>query len=96
MKVKDPAMLRRWRQQERFSQRELGMLVRRSQATIHLLETGGMRTLSEELAIAIAARLKRPWDELFELQEHEVMPIVANSADTMRIRPARNARKVPA
>lgn len=74
MKVKDPAMIRRWRKQERFSQRDLAALVRRSQNTIHLLETGGMKTLSEDLAISIASRLHVPWEDLFELEEHEIMP----------------------
>ncbi|WP_138445212.1 helix-turn-helix transcriptional regulator [Sinomonas susongensis] len=71
MKVKDPAMLRRWRRQENLSQAQLAFLVNRSQTTIHLLETGGMCRLSEGLAIALAVRLKRPWDELFELEENE-------------------------
>lgn len=80
MKVKDPAMIRRWRKQKRFSQAELGFLVRRSQSTIHLLETGGMKTLTEDLAIAIAARLERPWEDLFELEERSSVPHVANGA----------------
>ncbi|WP_081998449.1 helix-turn-helix transcriptional regulator [Sinomonas humi] len=71
MKVKDPAMLRRWRRQENLSQKQLGFLVNRSQTTIHLLETGRMAKLSEELAIALAVRLKQPWDELFELEDSE-------------------------
>ncbi|MCO4256480.1 helix-turn-helix transcriptional regulator [Pseudarthrobacter cellobiosi] len=80
MKVKDPAMIRRWRQQERFTQRDLAALVRRSQTTIYLLETGGMKTLTEDLAISIASRLHVPWEVLFELEEHEVMPIVTHEA----------------
>ncbi|KRE72615.1 helix-turn-helix transcriptional regulator [Arthrobacter sp. Soil762] len=80
MKVKDPAMIRRWRQQERFTQRDLAALVRRSQTTIYLLETGGMKTLTEDLAISIASRLHVPWEVLFELEEHEVMPIVTHES----------------
>lgn len=79
MKVKDPAMIRRWRKQERFSQRDLAALVRRSQNTIHLLETGGMKTLSEDLAISIASRLHVPWEDLFELEEHEIVPRMTSS-----------------
>lgn len=71
MKVKDPGMLRRWRHHENLSQEQLGFLVRRSQTTIHLLETGRMVRLSEDLALALAKRLKRPWNELFELEEDE-------------------------
>lgn len=88
MKVKDPAMIRRWRKQERFSQAELAFLVRRSQTTIHLLETGGMKTLSEDLAIAIAGRLRVPWEDLFALQEHEIAPPV-----TSEVQP--RGKKVP-
>lgn len=90
MKVKDPAMLRRWRRQENFSQQQLAYLVNRSQTTIHLLETGGMGRLSEELAIALAVRLKRPWDELFELEENETLSRSAEGRK--RIGPARNRR----
>ncbi|MGN6405102.1 helix-turn-helix transcriptional regulator [Sinomonas sp.] len=71
MKVKDPGMLRRWRRQENLSQEQLGFLVKRSQTTIHLLETGRMTRLSEDLALALAVRLKRPWNELFELEDEE-------------------------
>lgn len=78
MKVKDPAALRRKRLNRKFSQRDLAFLVRRSQNTIHLLETGGMKTLSEDLALLIAARLDVEWEEYFQLEEHEVMPIVAD------------------
>lgn len=91
MKVKDPDMIRRWRKQEHLSQAQLGYLVRRSQTTIHLLETGGMRTLSEDLGLAIAARLRVPWEDLFELQENEPMPIVASESN-FRIRPHHNRR----
>ncbi len=69
MKLKDPAALRRWRKQARYTQRELGMLVRRSHTTIYALEAGKLRTISEDLAVAIAARLDVPWDELFIAEE---------------------------
>jgi putative transcriptional regulator len=73
MRVKDPAALRRKRKNQRFTQRELAYLVRRSQSTIYLLENGKMTTLSEDLALALAGRLKCDWEDLFVLQEHEVM-----------------------
>lgn len=78
MKVKDPAKLRRKRMNRKYSQRDLAFLVKRSQNTIHLLETGGMKTLSEDLALLIAARLDVEWEDYFNLEEHEVMPRVAN------------------
>ena len=74
MRVKDPAQLRRWRKQRHYSQRDLAFLVRRSQAAIHKLEAGTMRTLSEDLALAIAARLDVPWEDLFTAEENKPMP----------------------
>lgn len=80
MKVKDPGALRRKRLNQRFSQRDLAGLVRRSQNTIHLLETGQMKTLTEDLAILLAARLQVDWEDLFELEEHEIAPSVTSGA----------------
>lgn len=80
MKVKDPGMLRRKRMNQRFSQRDLAGLVRRSQNTIHLLETGQMKTLTEDLALLLAARLHTDWEDLFDLEEHEILPKVTNGA----------------
>lgn len=77
MRVKDPAALRRKRKNRGFSQTELAFLVRRGQQTVSFLETGRMKTLSEDLAVSIAARLGVDWEDLFELEEHEVMPKVA-------------------
>lgn len=96
MKVKDPAAIRRRRQQERFSQRDLAALVRRSQTTIWMLETGQMKTLSEELAIAIASRLHRDWEELFELEEHEVTPATTKASCDIRRRGGAGAERVSA
>lgn len=84
MRVKDPAQIRRWRKQRHYSQRDLAFLVRRSQTTIHLLEKGSMRTLSEDLAIAIAARLDVPWEDLFEAEEEKPMPSTTNGTRAMR------------
>ena len=76
MRVKDPAALKRKRMNRQYSQRDLAFLVRRSQNTIHLLETGKQKTLSEDLAVAIAGRLGVDWEDFFILEEHEVMPPV--------------------
>ncbi|WP_353107919.1 helix-turn-helix transcriptional regulator [Gordonia sp. (in: high G+C Gram-positive bacteria)] len=78
MQVKDGTQIRRRRQAKRYSQRELAFLVRRSQNTIHLIESGKLRSISEELAIAIAARLDRDWEELFI--EHEVDPVMTHAS----------------
>ena len=82
MKVKDPAALRRWRKQRRYTQRELALLVRRSHTTIYSLETGKLRTISEDLAVAIAARLDVPWDELFTAEEAAPAVSIAVQSDS--------------
>lgn len=76
MRVKDPAQLRRKRLSLKFSQRDLAGLVRKSQTTIYLLESGKLKTITEELALLISARLFADWEDLFELEEHDVMPSV--------------------
>lgn len=97
MKVKDPAALRRWRKQQRFSQQQLATLIRRSQQTIHLLETGGMKTCTEGVAIGIAAWLCVPWEELFEAEENDIVPRCADSiasiSKTQRRSPAGPVRR---
>ena len=78
MQVKDPAQIQRRRKAKHYSQRDLAHLVRRSQNTISLIETGKLRSISEELAIALAARLERDWEELFT--EHEVAPVLEHAS----------------
>lgn len=80
MRVKNPDALRRKRINRRYSQRDLAMLVKRSQTTIYLLETGQMKTLTEDLALHIAARLDVDWEDFFDLEEHEVMPVVKSDS----------------
>jgi DNA-binding XRE family transcriptional regulator len=82
MRVKDPAKIRRWRKQRHFTQRDLAYLVRRSQTAIYALECGKLRTISEDFAIAVAARLDVPWEELFEAEEIKPMPAVATGVRT--------------
>lgn len=74
MQVKDPAQIRRWRKQRHFSQRDLAFLVRRSQTAIYAVETGKLRNIEEDFALALAARLDVPWEDLFVAHEHIVMP----------------------
>ncbi|AYD83916.1 helix-turn-helix DNA binding protein [Gordonia phage Getalong] len=78
MEVKDPAKLRRERKQKRYTQRELGMLVRRTQTTIWKLETGQLKNIKEDLALAIAARLECHWEELFIAHEESATPSVSS------------------
>lgn len=88
MRVKDPAALRRKRKNRRLSQEDLAYLVHRRQQTISLLESGKMKTLSEDLALALAARLDVDWEDYFTLEEHEVMPSMANHERMMADRAA--------
>jgi transcriptional regulator with XRE-family HTH domain len=72
MHVKDPAKIRRWRKQRHYSQRQLAFLVNRSQQALSLVEQGKMRSITEDFAMAIAARLDVPWEDLFDAHEIEV------------------------
>lgn len=81
MEVRDSAQVRRWRRQKRYSQRDLAALVRRTQTTIHKIETGQLKNISEDLAIAIAARLDVPWEELFVAHEVVAVPRLSGVTD---------------
>ncbi|WP_164911921.1 helix-turn-helix domain-containing protein [Mycobacteroides franklinii] len=80
MRVKDGDRVRRWRKQRHYSQRELAFLVRRTQSTIYLIETNKLRAITEDLALAIAARLDVPWEDLFESHEACGLLEMANDA----------------
>jgi transcriptional regulator with XRE-family HTH domain len=82
MRVKDPAALRRARKNRQYTQRDLAFLVRKSQTAIYALETGRQKTLNEDFAIALAARLGRDWEDLFELEELEPMPNLESGRDS--------------
>ena len=73
MRVKNPAGLRRKRLNRKFTQRELGFLVKRSHTAIGAIETGKLKTISEDLALLIAARLEVDWEDYFDLEESEVV-----------------------
>lgn len=96
MKVIDPGKIRRWRKQCHFSQRELAFLCRKSQTAIYAVETGKMQTLTEDFAMAIAARLGVPWEELFEAHEVEVVPALTSSQSVTRDKAARPAHSTQA
>lgn len=69
MQVLDRERIRRQRLRKDLTQRQLAFLVGTSQTTIYLLESGGMRTLTEKLALSIAKRLDLPWEDLFVSRE---------------------------
>ena len=74
MEVRDPAAMRRARKEKRYSQRDLGHLVRRTQTTIHKIETGQLKNISEDLALALAGRLDCHWEDLFVAHDDISMP----------------------
>lgn len=78
MKVKDPSMIRRKRKNRHYSQRDLAFLTRRSQTAIYKLENGQLPTVSEDFGLLLAARLEVDWEDLFELEEAELMSSVTN------------------
>lgn len=86
MEVRDPDKMRRARKNKRFTQRELGMLVRRTQTTIYKIENGQLKNISEDLAIALAARLGKDWEDLFVAHEDVATPVTsAVSTDNHKV-----------
>lgn len=88
MRVKDGSAIRRRRDRMRYSQRELALLVKCSQNTIHLLESGKMLTLSDTLALRIAKRLDVDVEDFFEERVSVVMPRVTTGQRDTRNRGA--------
>lgn len=82
MEIIDPAKIRRKRMQKRWTQRDLAQLTRRSQAAIQLVESGKLKTISEEFAMNIAFSLGCDWEDLFIDHEHQAAPIVTSNACT--------------
>lgn len=84
MKVRDAQALKRWRERRQLTQRDLAFLCRCSQNTIHLLESGRMPTLSEDLALVLARRLDVPWEDLFEARESTGMRKMASGKSSSK------------
>lgn len=84
MKMKDREQMQRGRKRKGLTQGELAFLVGCTQQTISLLETGKMTTLSEDLALAIAKRLGRDWEDLFVACEVSVVPTMKSESITTR------------
>ena len=84
MKMKDREQMQRGRKRKGLTQGELAFLVGCTQQTISLLETGKMTTLSEDLALAIAKRLGRDWEDLFVACEVSVVPTMKSESLTTR------------
>lgn len=85
MRTKDDgAPICRGRKRKKLTQRQLAYLTRCSHTTIYLLETGRMKTLSEDLALAIAERLEVDVEDLFEERTATVVPAVATGTQAVR------------
>lgn len=85
MRLRDPKKLRSWRVHRNLTQRELAFLCKCSQNSIHLLESGRMTSVSEDLAMTICRRLDIPWEDVFEARESSGMRRVT-SGDSIRRR----------
>lgn len=92
MKVKDPLPLRKGREAQGYSQRDLAALCRCTQAAISALETGAMKSCSEDLARTICKWIKRDVEEVFVVPEPAVAPALTNATRGTR----RDARPVAA
>lgn len=82
MRLRDPKKLRSWRLHRELTQRELAFLCKCSQNTIHLLESGQMTSLSEDLAVTICKRLDIPCEEVFVEREHSGVRRVTSGTNT--------------
>lgn len=84
MKTIDGKRIASARQRAGYSQRELALLSKCTQAAISGLETGAMRGCSENLADAICKWLDRDVDDLFERHEGSRVQRVTNAAGSKR------------
>lgn len=88
MKPIDRDRLTKRRKDAGYTQRELAMLCKCTQAAISGLETGNMPNCSADLAKEIAKRLDREVEELFTSHAGTVMHRVTNGARSVRQRSA--------
>ncbi|MGO2819475.1 MAG: helix-turn-helix transcriptional regulator [Brachybacterium tyrofermentans] len=79
MKVKDPLPMRKGREAQGYSQRDLAALCRCTQAAISALETGTMKSCSEDLARTICHWIKRDLEEVFVDPSPSPVPEVTNA-----------------
>lgn len=86
MKVKDPLPLRKGREAQGYSQRDLAALCRCTQAAISALETGKMTSCSDDLARTICHWIKRDLEEAFVAPSIIGVPEVTNATGGVRPR----------
>lgn len=71
MQVRDPQLIKELRQERGLNQRQLATLTKCSQAAISAIETGKLKTISEDLGAHIAHWLERRPRELFDKFDEE-------------------------
>jgi DNA-binding XRE family transcriptional regulator len=86
VRVKDGGndRLKRRRNRQNLTQRDLAYLARCSQNTIHLLESGKMATLGESLALRICQRLDLDLEDIFEECESSPLLMKPTANDGLR------------
>lgn len=84
MKPISTATLKKRREREGYSQRQLALLCKCTQAAISALECGTMTQCSEDLATQIAKWLRRDVDELFIRHEDSRVARMTNAAGSKR------------
>lgn len=84
MKPISTAKLKERRVREGFSQRQLALLCKCTQAAISALECGTMTQCSEDLATQISKWLRRDVDELFIKNVESRVPRMTNAAGSKR------------
>lgn len=84
MKPISTATLKKRREREGYSQRQLALLCKCTQAAISALECGTMTQCSEDLANQIAKWLRRDVDELFIRNEDSRVARMTNAAGSKR------------
>jgi DNA-binding XRE family transcriptional regulator len=84
MKPISTATLKKRREREGYSQRQLALLCKCTQAAISALECGTMTQCSEDLANQISKWLRRDVDELFIRNEDSRVARMTNAAGSKR------------
>jgi transcriptional regulator with XRE-family HTH domain len=91
MQVPDPELLREIREEKGLSQRQLATLSKCSQAAISAIETGKLKTISEDLGAHIARWLGRRPRELFDRFDDERVAALMVAHDSRAKRQRRTA-----
>lgn len=91
MQIRDPELIKEIRQDLGMNQRQLATLAKCTQATISAIETGKLKTISEDLGAHIAKWLGRRPRELFDKFNDERVDALITAHDTRAKRQRRSA-----